>query len=162
MKHLTKTVFAVLLSTLGTSSFAMTPMADDSLSQVAGQDGVSIYADLNVKISSFTYTDTDANGGSISFMNIGVKGLFAGTFDVINQARFGVAQDAFGLGLPSSFYGGGDVIQLGFPSNFASNPDSLVDVKIDAIVMGNGGSSFGSIALNNIDLGGTWAFIWAH
>lgn len=162
MKLFKKTAIAAVLSALSMAASAMTPIADEGLSQVAGQDGVSIAANLNINIGSFTYTDTDAEGGSISLNNIGVRGLVAGTLDVINQATFETILTGVGVQFPTSFYNGGDVVQMAVPATITVPTANLVDVTVDSIRMGNNTASFGRIALTDIDLRGTTAWIWAH
>lgn len=162
MKLFKKTAIAAVLSAMSMAAFAMTPIADEGLSQVAGQDGVSIAANLNINIGSFVYTDTDANGGSVSFNNVRTAGLIAGTLDIINQATFEGILTASGVAFPTTFYNGGDVVQLAVPATITVPTAALVDVSVASIRMGNNTASFGSIAMNDIDLRGTTAWIWAH
>lgn len=166
MKLFKKTAIAAVLSGLSMAASAMTPIADEGLSQVSGQDGVSIAASLNINIGQFTYTDTDTNGGSINFNNVRTQGLIAGTLDIINQATFEGILTASGVTFPTAFYNGGDVVQMAVPADITVPTAALIDVTVDSIRMGGHaagtGPSFGSIAMRDIDLRGTTAWIWAH
>ena len=162
---------------LSFSASAMTAISDSDLSQVTGQDGVSIAGDLNINIGSFKYTDTDATGGSVSFNNIGIKGMFVMTVDILNAAAFsgGVAGAMVGHGLTAAeattnltslvtngvYDGASDVVQFAFPN---ANLDARLtpSISVASITMGNSTKSFGSIAMNNIDLQGTKIWLWAH
>jgi len=177
MKFLTKSLIAAALATAAFSASAMTPIQDAELSTVSGQDGVSIAANLNVNIGSFVYTDTEADGtgGSVSFNNIGVHGILAATIDIINAKTFATGLGKLGVdpvtAVSSGFYNGtSDVVQIAIPQ---VNSTTLLNMSIGSITMGASdpttgkalsttGPSFGSIALNNIDLRGTQVWIWAH
>jgi len=170
--QLIKTIIAAALATAAFSASAMTPIQDAELSTVSGQDGVSIAAQLNVNIGSFVYRDTDASGGSVAFNNIKIQGLLAATIDIINAPTFGAILTAAGVsGAPAGYYNNAsDVVQIAIPA-VAQTP--LLNMSVGSITMGStnaGGSvtagatgpSFGSIALNNVDLRGTTVWIWAH
>ncbi|CAN7337801.1 MULTISPECIES: DUF6160 family protein [Duganella] len=165
-----KTAVAAALATLAFSASAMTPIQDAELSTVSGQDGVSIAANLNIKINSFTYTDTDAldanglGGGSVSFNGIKVNGLIAANIDILSKNSFLAAAGAAGVTNPGTFYSpatGGDVVQIAIPASVVADGHYL-NVSVDAIKMGNNAASFGSVAMNQIDMRGTTVWIFAH
>lgn len=189
MKLIKKSAIALALSAVSFGAFAMTSIDDAALSQVSGQDGVSIAADLNINIGSFTYTDKDAAGnGSVSFNNIGVRGAFIMTIDVLNAAQFnakvvGALTDAYygldaagatnlalatsnALGRPVGAGGSGsDVVQFAFPKvtgQEAAARAASMSITVDSITTGNGGASFGSVAIKNFDLQGTKVWMFGH
>jgi hypothetical protein len=168
---------ALAALSLACSAQAMTSIADSDLAAVTGQDGVSIAGDLNINIGSFKYTDTDATGGSVSFNNIGIKGMFVMTVDVLNHTAFAGAVGAsmVGHGLTATeantnltnlvtagvYDNASDVVQFAFPQ---ANQDARLtpSITVGSITMGNSTKSFGSFALNNMDLQGTKIWMWAH
>ncbi|MEJ6007321.1 DUF6160 family protein [Paucibacter sp. AS339] len=215
---------AALLAAASLSASAMTAIDDNALAQVSGQDGVSIAGDLNINIGSFKYTDTDGTGGSVSFNNIGITGLFVMTVDILKGvtatdiaavkaastaaataagggaagaaayastmgaalapqiiAGTAVGQMAASIGsrlaatgdatttvgaelvkmVSSGTYLGGDVVQFAFPNaGFAHSLSP--SVTVGSIKMGGSDASFGSVAINNIDLQGSKFSIWTH
>lgn len=179
MFSMKKIALSLALVGAAASASAMTAVSDEELSNTVGQDGVSIAANLNVNVGSFVYTDTDANGGSISFNNILTTGLVGVTIDIIDQATFeGILQAAGVLGTTSApaplagtaaqqaalaaYYAGGDVVQIAFPNVGLASPAALLSQSVASITMGGNTASMGSIAMNQIDLRGTQVWIWAH
>ena len=168
--NMLKLTAAAALVAASLSASAMTTIADDELSTVAGQDGVSIAANLNINIGSFQYTDTDANGGSVSFNNISITGLMHMDVDVINAATFSAVLAHAGVGMSTAEYDGtSDVVQFAFPNDTLASPLALPTIKVAGITMGHAGTnaaggttSFGSIAINQLDLRGTTVWMWAH
>ena len=173
MKLIAKTAVLAALSALALSASAMTPIQDKDLSQVTGQDGVSIAADLHINIGSFVYTDTDATGGSVSFNNIAINGAIAATLDIINNATFKTDASALsstnvlgvtgGAGL-AAFMPAGDVVKIALPQVATTHN---LSVAVAGITMGGTptgvtAASFGSFAMNDIKLQGTTVYLWAH
>ena len=163
-----KLATAAALVAASLSASAMTTIADDELSTVAGQDGVSIGAKLNINIGSFQYTDTDANGGTVSFNNISITGLMHMDVDIINAATFNGILTSVGATL-ADYDGTSDVVQFAFPNDTLASTAVLPSIKVGSITLGHAGNnaagtttSFGSIAINQLDLRGTTVWMWAH
>ena len=171
---LIQSAVAAALATLALSASAMTPIQDSELSTVSGQDGVSIAASLNINMDSFVYTDTDVGtGGSVSFNKIHVGGLLAASIDIINHTVFDgilahvgvdLNKNAAGTSLNGAFYNGTtDVVQIAIPT--VTTPTG-VSMSVGSITMGGNVAgatpSYGSFAMNNMDLRGTTVWIWAH
>lgn len=170
---------ALALSAVAFSASAMTSIDDASLSQVTGQDGVTIGGDLNIKIGAFTWTDTDTNGGSVSFNNITIKGMFVQTIDVLNAATFGatvgasmasystaahtidVAANLTALVTNGVYDNASDVVQFAFP-NAGLDTQLTPTITIGSITNGNSTKSYGSLQIKNLDLQGTKIWLWAH
>jgi hypothetical protein len=229
MQMLKLTAIAAALAAASFSASAMTTIADEDLSAVAGQDGVSIAANLNINIGSFVYSENNGAGAgghaSVGFHKTQTTGLLAMTVDVVSQTTFsqlyagmtgqtitstqatdpvtgavvqtngivtGPTAAGFTLGTAHSaaeaailtaqglatagvlndataaFYSGGDVVQFAFP-NVSANAATLPSIKVGGITMGVDGTqanvgakSFGSFAINSMDLRGTTVWMWAH
>jgi hypothetical protein len=166
---------AAALVAASLSASAMTTIADEELSQVAGQDGVSLVADLNINIGAFTYTDS---GASVSFNNITVRGLMDMTIDVLGAAEFqtSVGGSIVALGgnaatvLPATatalgYNGTSDVVQFAFPASTGAEADTHAvtpTITVGSITTGNGGASFGGLQIKNLDLQGTKVWMFGH
>jgi len=196
MTSFKQAVFATALSCLALSASALQTVPEADLRQIYGQDGVSIAGDLNINIGSFQYTDTDPTGGAVSFNNIGIKGMFVMTIDIINAGEvtssvitamrqyigfraalaeslkllpFDATDNPTGAGV---YDGTSDVVQFAFP-NAHLDHRLTPSITVGSITMGSTDDvgkhtvsatapSFGSFAINNIDMQGTKIWMWAH
>ncbi len=162
------------------SASAMTSIQDADLAQVSGQEGVSIVADLNINIGSFTYTD---DGASVSFNNIGINGMMIATIDVLTAAAFvpsvigsvavqgGLATaDAAAVVTAAGVatgWTGQDVVQFAFPvvgsgTVTANARLATPTITVASMTTGHGGASFGGIQIKNLDLQGTKVWMYGH
>ncbi|MBV8470324.1 MAG: hypothetical protein JOY60_10765 [Burkholderiaceae bacterium] len=175
MKFFKLSAVAALLAGAALSASAMTSIDDESLAQVSGQDGVSIAANLNIGIQSFTYTNT-TQSASIAFDNIKINGLVLMTVDVINAASLqtAIGTDAAAQGITVSDHGaalasfegatgagtGTSAVQFAFPNVNAVNGG--LNISVGSVVLNGSAASFGSFAINKMDLQGTTVQMWAH
>jgi hypothetical protein len=176
MQKIKSAVAAAVLSVVGLSAHAISVVNDADLSAVTGQDGVTIAGDLNIKIGAFTWTDTDATGGSVSFNNISIKGMFVQTIDVLNAETIVTAtintmkqyisgaaaiSEANKLITGGVYDGESDVVQFAFP-NAGLNTVLAPTIKIASITNGHSTKSYGSLEIKNLDMQGTKIWLWAH
>ena len=170
---------ALALSAVAFSASALTSIDDASLSQVTGQDGVTIAGDLHINIGSFTWIDNEASsaGGSVSFNNIQIAGLFIQTIDVLSQATFrgavagalasydsataGANATALVTYLTTTGGNTSDVVQFAFP-NVGVSHSVTPTITVGSITNGNSAASYGSLVIKNLDLQGTKIWLWAH
>ena len=164
---------ALALSAVAFSASAMTSIEDADLSQVTGQDGVTIAGDLHINIGAFTWTDTDTNGGSVSFNNISIAGMFVQTIDVLSNAYFSAAAPMFFQQYEAAadastdatkfltLVGTSDVVQFAFP-NIGVNHAVTPTITIASITNSGSTASYGKIEIKNLDLQGTRIWLWAH
>lgn len=171
MKSFKLSAVAALLASFTFAASAMTPVNDEALAQVSGQDGVSIVADLHVGIGSFTYSDS---GNTFSMNNVGITGVVGATIDVISGTAFqsaavgalmgtGLTQQAAtdvltAAATPLGFTNQ-DVIQLGIANVQGTNG---ININVASMTTGQGGASMGGIALTKLDLAGTKVWMFGH
>ncbi|MFV3306797.1 DUF6160 family protein [Pseudomonas sp. NY15181] len=152
MKKIKQLVLAsAVLATPFLAHADMQSMDDAALSGVTGQDGISIAGTFNAQIGAVTYTDADTKGGSLVLEGIHLPSVTISddspmTVDVVtNDVK------------PLS--GGAAVatqqLQLGLPSITGN-------VTVDAVKVGSGGASIGSLTVSNLNLAGSQVRIWGH
>ena len=103
-----------------------------------------------------------AVGGAAAAAEVAKNGGTLG--DAASLAAGNAAGAAYGAAL-TAFWPGTDVVRIAVPTLQTSK---LLNISVASITMGTNGvqngtnPSFGSFALNNINLAGTTAYIWAH
>ncbi len=172
--NMLKLTAAAALVAASLSASAMTTIADEDLSAVAGQDGVSIAANLNINIGSFSWGNSSSaatgGGSSVNFNNISITGLVAVTIDVLNnayaQTELNTVATAYGATATDTahidaYLGTSDVVQFAFP-NLAVSHSLAPTISVGSVTLGTGTASFGSFTIKNMDLQGTTVLLWAH
>lgn len=166
---------------------AMQPIADVELSQMTGQAGISIVADMKLNIGSLKYMDA-TKLSSISLNTISASGLMSTSVDILTGAMYTTAlTDALSargivntpangtipagtaatttiaaIHLATGYAAGSDVLQLAFPVMPTSAKGALLNVSVASLNTGNGGASMGGISISDINLGGSKVWIYGH
>lgn len=174
-------VGSVMTVTCAASAVAMEAIEDATLSQVTGQDGLSVVADLHVKIGSIGYGDSTKNT-SAALTDVTIDGLGALMLDVITGQEFvdgatgallnsGISPGAVGgilaeVALQSGYQLGSDVIQISMPdidlNTYPEAGNLGLNVSAAAVTTGNGGKSMGSLSVNGINPMGTKVWMYGH
>lgn len=81
--HRNTIVVAALLVGLSFHASARKQASDQDLRSAQGKDGVTLVGDLQIRSEAFVYKDTDVAGGTLSFNDISVKGLFVRRYDIL-------------------------------------------------------------------------------
>ena len=112
-------ILTVLLLPL--SVWAMMPLADDELSEVSGQSGVSIMPNITMDIhfDVIAWGDSDGIGGSTSGGYVGVTNL------TINNLYIGPREDAYDELWPTT-------VQI-----INGNPYVVYDTRVDLNILRN-------------------------
>ncbi|MBX9756830.1 MAG: hypothetical protein K2X80_18880 [Pseudomonadaceae bacterium] len=174
--------FAALLSLLAGSAQAALQMLDNqSLSEVSGQNGISIRVDLQATINKVSWVD---DGSSISLRNVKIDNGCLSPTDCPNGAGGGFAFGPAKLGLTLPFFGidlptlqvdvvqnagGTQQLQLTLPDLTTINqqlidgglPAQTIKVRV-AADMYVGESNLGNLEIRDItDIHGTIR-VWGH
>lgn len=119
--------------------------------------------------TDYIIADTDFDGGSVNFNGAIINAPLMAHATVIDAVAFKGALSAIGTSLPSSFYAGGEVEQFAalpktpmMGSGARATPPALLSASLASIKMGRATASFGSLAVNQVDLRGTSVWRWVH
>lgn len=168
---------ALTLIAAAFSANAMKPIADAELSQMTGQDGISIVADLNLNLGALKYIDS-TKSSSFNLNNISVTGLIATTVDILTGTMYNTAlSDALtargiapadapavisSINTATGYVAASDVLQLAFPVMPASANGALLNVTVASMSTGNNGASMGGVSIKDINMGGSKVWIYGH
>ena len=160
-----------------TQAHAMSSVSDADLHQVFAKDGVTIAQELNIKVASFVYLDSETPGGAQSGKDITLRGQYLQRVDVLSSVDFTdrvkarmvgygvsatVASNQMDAWVTSGTYDvASEVTQIAFPD---AGLDSRLSptIHIGAVTSGNSARSMGAVQLKNFDLQGTSTWSWRH
>lgn len=159
------------------SANAMQPIADAELSQMTGQDGISIVADLKLNLGSLQYIDS-TKSSAFNLNNISATGLIATTVDILTGTMYNTGlSDALtargiapadapaviaSINAATGYVAASDVLQLAFPVMPASANGALLNVTVASMSTGNNGASMGGVSVKDINMGGSKVWIYGH
>ncbi len=159
------------------SANAMQPIADAELSQMTGQDGISIVADLKLNLGALKYIDS-TKSSSFNLNNITATGLIATTVDILTSSMYTTGlTDALkargitdvnaptiitSINTATGYVTNSDVLQLAFPVMPATAKGALLNVTVASMSTGNSGASMGGVSITDINMGGSKVWIYGH
>ncbi|MDE2593805.1 MAG: hypothetical protein KGL57_06170 [Burkholderiales bacterium] len=165
------------MGTFATQGHAMSSVSDADLHQVFAKDGVTIASELNIKLGSFTYLDSDTPGGAQSGKDVTLRGQYLQRIDTLSSLDFAdrmktvmmghgasasVASNQMDAWVAAGTYDmAAEVTQIAFPD---AGLDSRLapTIHIGAVTSGNSSRSMGAVQLKNYDLQGTSTWSWRH
>ena len=174
-------IASVLTSAVAASATAMEAVDDAQLSEVTGQDGLTVVADLHIRIGSVEYGDS-TRGTSLALEDIRIDGFGGFMLDVVTGDEFlqsGIAAaESYGIapadvavmlaevGLATGYVLGSDVIQIGGPlldaEQYPEINKLLPSITVASMTTGNGGNSMGSLAVKGLNPSGSTVWMFGH
>ncbi len=173
----TSIIAALAIAISAVPASAMQPLGDFELSQVRGREGVTVLADLKVRIG--TVLGYGPLGQAFyKLTDMMTSGLLGATVDVVSESMYTSAlmgslrsygikdSDMAGImasvGADTGVIPGSDVIQIAFPALPASASGALLSINITSAATGTGGTSMGGVVLKDINPGGTRIWLLSH
>jgi hypothetical protein len=156
---------------------AMQPLDDFELSQLRGRDGVTVLADMKVRIGSVLGYGPFGQA-FYKLSDLMASGLLGAHVDVLSESAFTTAlmgslrnygikeADMAGIvaavGADTGVVAGSDVIQLAFPALSAAATGAHLSITIASAATGAGGASMGGLVLKEINPSGTKIWFRSH
>jgi len=159
------------------SASAMQAIDDAELSQMTGQDGISIVADLKLNLGALKYIDS-TKSSSFNLNNISATGLIAATVDIVTGTMYETGLSAAlttrgittanapavisSINTSTGYVAASDVLQLAFPVMPATANGALLNVTVASMSTGSAGASMGGFSITDINMGGSKVWIYGH
>lgn len=158
MKGLKKLALATVVISTPFAVSAMESMNDDAMSEITGQDGITIESSSKMEIDSVMYTDA----GSVTIDHI-IVGVYSATSGNAggrdNATNYETSSNTTTIDVVTGFAksggGTGDALQIGSGA-------SQQDIHIQGITFGTNTASIGTIDITGMSQNGGTTTIYAH